>query len=425
VSVDEAVRVTAEEGSVAAGQDGQAVGDRFERAAGDGLGHPWPAAYGRERVGAAIEAARFCLERGYPVYHAAREIADWNAGNRPPLDGPGLLRLVVQAYVGSELAERRNGGLLALSTTGEVGEREWLIPGFLPSGQRVGLLGYWGYGKSFLSLDAAFAVAYGTRFLGVHWASERGNVVMLDGEGGRRRAARRFHQLRRARDASGGSKGEFEIYWRPAHGLELGAREHSGSSARSMDGLRAELAKVSPRLVIFDTLGKVLGLPDENSNAGAARVTTALNRFSEDLGACLLLLSHPSKGDGRGVSVRGAGELSADLDVMWSIATCVGKVRQASCQKDRDGDIERRTFRFEIVARDGAVSPEPADAERVPASVVRALENGRGTMAPSELIKAVVKETGASRGTVYRKLQGMRTAGAVVSKDGQWELVNG
>ena len=87
-----------------------------------------------------------------------------------------------------------------------------------------------------------------------------------------------------------------------------------------------------------------MGLPDENSNA-AARVTRALYQSTA---AALLLLAHPAKTESGDASVRGAGELSADLDVLWNIHRVNGYIRRAKCEKDRDPDLENSALDFSI-----------------------------------------------------------------------------
>ena len=111
--------------------------------------------------------------------------------------------------------------------------------------------------------------------------------------------------------------------------------------------LSDRLAPIRPVLIIMDTLAKVMGLPDENSNAAASRVTRALYALNQSTSAALLLLAHPAKSDSSETSVRGAGELSADLDVLWNVYR-TSTARRAKCEKDRDPDLENSTFDFSI-----------------------------------------------------------------------------
>jgi hypothetical protein len=114
------------------------------------------------------------------------------------------------------------------------------------------------------------------------------------------------------------------------------------------DKLSKLLSPIQPVLIVMDTLAKVMGMPDENSNASAARVTRALYDLNQSTSAALLLLAHPAKTESADVTVRGAGELSADLDVLWNIQSGKGGIRQARCQKDRDPDLENSGFEFSI-----------------------------------------------------------------------------
>jgi len=117
----------------------------------------------------------------------------------------------------------------------------------------------------------------------------RANVVIVDGEGGRSRAIRRFNRLAVARGpANPALQSEpngpiAEIYWHSPHDLSLSADDATEQLARLLKPL-------NPVLLIIDTLAKVMGLADENSNAAASRVTKALYTLNQHLGAALLLL---------------------------------------------------------------------------------------------------------------------------------------
>jgi hypothetical protein len=261
------------------------------------------------------------------------------------------IALVYESHKDDELRTERSQTheLLHLSQhcLESIPPREWIIPGVLPANQRTALLGRWASGKSWLALDMALSVVFGTPFLGDVLPTARGNVVILDGEGGRTRAIRRFNQLRHGHQlsiANGDScrqRGDGEIFWCSPEGFSL-------SSEGIADDLSELLAPMNPVLIIFDTLAKVMGLSDENSNAAASRVTKALYTLNQGLGAALLLLAHPAKGESSDATIRGAGELSADLDVLLRITKSAAGIRTVTCEKDRDADLENATFDFKI-----------------------------------------------------------------------------
>jgi hypothetical protein len=322
---------------------------------------------------------------------------------------------VRQIYAEGQGPERGRLELVPLAAIEPAGDRAWQVPGVLPAGQRVGLTGSWGLGKSWLALDLAMSVAYGTKFLGVHAPHERGNVVIFDAEGGRARARERFAQIARARSLDpepSGAREPFQIFWCESCGLGLG-RPADGQAV--VERLIGELAAVEPKLVVFDTLAKVTGLQDENANASAARVTTALYRLGERLGATVLVLAHPAKSDGRAGSVRGAGEFTADLDVLWSVTEGRGGVRRARCLKDRDGSVEGSEFRFRIMGRAGMAGPAAARERATGAEdeAVRILERNGGEMTTAELVRELAAALQTSQATARRRLQRQASSGAL------------
>jgi len=114
------------------------------------------------------------------------------------------------------------------------------------------------------------------------------------------------------------------------------------------DKLSRKLSPIEPVLIVMDTLAKVMGLPDENSNSATAQVTRALYALNQTTHAALLLLAHPAKTVTKDTTVRGAGELSADLDVLWNIQRGPNQLRSARCEKDRDPDLENSRFDFSM-----------------------------------------------------------------------------
>jgi hypothetical protein len=294
---------------------------------------------------------------------------------------------------------------------------EWLIPGLLPAGQRTALLGRWESGKSWLALDIAMSVAFGTKLLGDTEPSTRGNVVIVDGEGGQSRAIRRFNRLALARGMTAGSHGEDlalqgEIFWHSPEDLNLSAADATAQLARL-------LKPFNPVLVIVDTLAKVMGLADENSNAAASKVTKALYTLNQDLGAALLLLAHPAKTESGDPTVRGAGELSADLDVLWHVQKSPGKVHSVRCEKDRDADLDSARFAFSILDLGDATRLDRREKartnqERVEAAIWNALLSSPEGTTRSEIVTMVAQNLGPGRTKALDTVREMRASGRIV-----------
>jgi hypothetical protein len=87
---------------------------------------------------------------------------------------------------------------------------------------------------------------------------------------------------------------------------------------------------------------------EERIRSAAFAIRLALHDLNQSTSAALLLLAHPAKTECADVTVRGVGELSADLDVLWNIQTGKDGMREARCQKDRGPDLESARFQFSI-----------------------------------------------------------------------------
>lgn len=372
--------------------------------------------------------AKALRDRGYPLARSLREIHTYVDTNMPDLEPAVTTRITrdIFAYRTSTdaTAAGADGRLITVQLheylTDEPKPRRWLIPGFLPSVQRVALTGKPSSGKTWLALDAALAVAFGTPFLGRTDAAERGNVVILDAEGGRERAVERFKRLAQARGVALPSA--TTIHWGSAPGLNL-------AHGPSVETLRRELSEIKPRLVIFDTLAKVMGLYDENSNAGAARVTAALCALSQERECTLLTLAHPAKSDEGAETIRGAGELSADMDVLWTIRPGDGDIRTVRCHKDRDGELDGNCLGFAVGTQGALVTlswheieeTQPQRLELIADSVLKMLQGEEGAVTASAIMVRMRDEHGVGRSTVYNALNALERSELVTSPQwGHW-----
>ena len=331
-----------------------------------------------------------CFAKGYSSWHTVLAIRDWNTYNRAPSDPLGIASTVARLYGSwsNEDGLPQTDRYLHFSQHwgAKVKDREWIIPGVLPARQRCALVGRWGLGKSWLATHIAACVAYGLPFLGDTQPSLRGSVVILDGEGGKLRFLRRMDSLTKGLVSDPPRDDGCDVHWRAAGGLGMGWGENQSA-------LFHELERLTPALIIFDTMAKVIGVSDENSNASAAVVTGAMNALTDDLDAALLLLAHPAKSESGDTTVRGAGEFTADVDVLHAIRRGESLVRMVECHKDRDGDLENRTFAFSIESHQEGTRlvrrrPGPV-RDRVETAIVDALEATDGGMTRGQLCQTV------------------------------------
>ncbi len=387
--------------------------------------HPWPAPGPRNRQDAVYAAALDCVKRGYPVWHAQLAIQDWNHFYKPSMDLIDLAQTVARAYSDATVKrppDRENSYLrLSEHCSDTIDPRPWLVPGILPARQRTALVGKWGSGKSWLALDMAMSIAFGSKFLGDTPAATRGPVVILDGEGGSRRAINRFNQLRIGRGIPARSHlRHMDIHWFSHEDFNL-------SWENAADRLSDLLSPIEPVLIIMDTLAKVMGLPDENSNAAAAQVTRALYALNQRTNAALLLLAHPAKTVSKDATVRGAGELSADLDVLWNIQRGVHPLRSASCEKDRDPDLENSRFAFSLEPwKSGTrlVRQRPSEQTDAPELAIRqALKAAPTGLKRSDLVLVVKERCDMGTTTTHTTISRLLQTGMLTESDHRLSLV--
>lgn len=117
----------------------------------------------------------------------------------------------------------------------------------------------------------------------------------------------------------------------------LGSQESSDEDRRRIvETVEAVMAQEETRvgLVVIDTLASCLGGGDENGD-GMIRLTDAAKYIAAQTGACVLLLHHPSKGDG--TALRGHSSLAAACDTIIRIEVEeLTGVRTATLVKSRD-----------------------------------------------------------------------------------------
>jgi RecA-family ATPase len=363
---------------------------------------------------------------GYPVWHAVLAIRDWNLSHPPSMELIEMAQTVTDAYKNGLADPPTDLGdtymRLSEHCSDAIQPRSWLVPGILPAGQRTALVGKWGSGKSWLALDLATSIVFGSKFLDDTPAELRGPVVILDGEGGRSRAINRFNQLRIGRGIPARSRlKHMDIHWYSLQDFNL-----------SWDDAAAKLSKllspIEPVLIVMDTLAKVMGMPDENSNAAASRVTRALYQLNQETKSALLLLAHPAKTQSGDATVRGAGELSADLDVLWNILPAVNGTRKARCEKDRDRDLQGSTFGFSIKPWNAGtrVTRKQTLEKRPPAetAILQALRNAPCGLHRADLVRISKETSGTGRTRSLDSIAALVAAEAIYESDHRLLLAN-
>lgn len=247
-------------------------------------------------------------------------------------------------------------------------ETLWLWPDRLPAGEIVVIAGDPGLGKSTVTLDWTAAVSTGRA-----WPDgepcEQGGVLLVSCEDSltktvKKRLRQAGASMDRVRHLDGAADGK-------AFGLE------------DISTLRDAVAQVqeecgSCRLIIIDPASAFCGSKDANSNAEVRAMLAPLHELAEEAGACVVLVSHLNKGQGRAM-YRGIGSIA------WN-ATARVVYQVAADEHDRDVRLlsqvknnlapEAKTYSFEIdagrvrwlaeedVTADEALEPQAQKASR-------------------------------------------------------------
>jgi hypothetical protein len=156
-------------------------------------------------------------------------------------------------------------------------------------------------------------------------------------------------------------------------------------------------------------------------------VTRALYALNQETSEVLLLLAHPAKTESGDTTVRGAGELSADLDVLWKIQRRTKHIRSAHCEKDRDPDLENSGFSFSIEPHKAGtrlVRHQPhEETGTAEAAILTALKSSPSGLKRSDLVLEVRESCNMSRATTYNTIATLTADGILSETDHRVSLV--
>lgn len=184
-----------------------------------------------------------------------------------------------------------------------------VIHGLLRRGETMNVIASPKTGKSWLVIDLAIAVASGQRWLG-QFQTEKGDVLIIDNELHDETISNRIPKVGLARGLSS------EAY---ADSVFVTSLRGKLKNIHEMDGFFKAIQPGRFKLIIIDALYRVLPREiDENSNAEMAQVYNTIDRYSDRLGCCFVLIHHSSKGNQSFKSVTdmgaGAGSQSRAAD---------------------------------------------------------------------------------------------------------------
>lgn len=328
-------------------------------------------------------------------------------------------------------AERRRIRVLGMAEICRLEPVNWLVHGIAPSDSFIGLYGLPGSTKSFVALDLALSIATGRDWLGKHRVAP-GRVLYVNGEGQRgiRKRVRGWVQEH-------GSTENFHLV----------PQAVAMPDPAQLDELIAVISELPspPALIVLDTLARTFGGGDENAQKDMNAYVSAVDRLKEATGASVLVVHHSGKDDTRGA--RGSSAFTGAVDTLIHCTREGDKVRLANRapfgkQKDAEEfeDIELRKVVVRLQGVDGEDDPttlimmpddEPKAERPAPEGVRGPLQEKlldvlRRSGRPMGLA-SLVGATGANKGSVFKALEKMVSAGLVAEKSAGinqlWEWV--
>jgi len=220
-------------------------------------------------------------------------------------------------------------------------EPAWLVPGWLQHCSTALLYGRPGSMKSFAMLDCALSVASGLPAWGIEPSSARYPVVYIAPEG----AIGIAKQRRKAWRAARGIVGPLPFYLireaplvrEPAHFPEL---------------MAAIEAKCLPRLIVIDTVSRIMAGLAENDTQDATRAIELADGLSRRYSCTVVLVHHTPK---NGTGPRGSGVFEADVSALFSCEYAKSsRIVTLSCPKQKDAE-EPAPIRFKVRAEGASI----------------------------------------------------------------------
>jgi hypothetical protein len=231
---------------------------------------------------------------------------------------------------------------------------DFVLPGLL-AGSVGMLISPGGVGKSMLAMGLSACVAAGQNLWGLlPEAPKQGPVVFLSAEDPKVMLVKRKRAM--AATEGGGevlSDPEFRAAWRfkavrgKRFSLGRWTPQHGFAPSPSFEVFQEELAVIKPRLIVLDTLNRILRGVPENDNAAMSDVISELEAVLEPLGAACVVPHHVSKGaamSGSGdiqQAARGAGAITDNARWVWNLT---GMSKEEAEQHLIADEVERRRW---------------------------------------------------------------------------------
>jgi 5S rRNA maturation endonuclease (ribonuclease M5) len=290
----------------------------------DRPGHDHAETVARSLVGVAASVKVVNLAKHRPDLPNKADVSDWLAQGgtaeglhalidaTPQWSSPVLLRLPAIWYGDEDLQPQLS----------------WLVKGLFANSGLSTLIGPPGTSKSFLALDLALHIAHGRPWFGRKVTE--GGVVYVTGEG----ASGMLTRMKAWRkEKQGEPRVPFVLLPTSVNLYD----DDEGASALVADIKAHALTMAAPvRLVVLDTLGRMIGTGVEDYAADINRLVHRAERIQSETGAHVLFVHHTGKDEKRGG--RGSNNILGASETQIQIWSCEKGIFKASIEKVKDGE---------------------------------------------------------------------------------------
>lgn len=240
----------------------------------------------------------------------------------------------------------------------------WLVKGLLPEGGFSTVYGPPGSSKSFLVLDLALHIAHGRDWFGHRVMA--GGVVYVSGEGG---AGMRMRMKLWRQEKSGEPGRPFVLV---PSSINLFDDEDGVETLIADVKEHAEMMSDPLRLIVLDTLSRMIGSGDEDRARDINVVVQRAERIQRELGCHVLVVHHSGKDRDRGA--RGSNALLGAVDAAIEITRHETGVCEGKIAKVKDGgDIA--PFKYELLQ---SVLGTDEDGEDITSCIVNPTDASTG-----------------------------------------------
>lgn len=240
----------------------------------------------------------------------------------------------------------------------------WMVKGLLVDGGLSSIFGAPGTSKTFLALDLALSIAHGRDWFGRRTAA--GGVVYVTGEG-----SSGFRQRMKAwrQENEGAPRVPFVLVPSSVNLFD----DDDGVKALIGDvRSHASVMGVPVRLIVLDTLSRMIGSGDEDKARDINVVVQRAERLQRETGAHVLIVHHSGKDRDRGM--RGSNALLGAVDAAIEVTISESGVCEAQFPKIKDGG-DQDALRYRLSK---SVLGHDEDGDEIASCVIRPTDANDG-----------------------------------------------